>query len=213
MRTEQQRNLLILKVAAGLALAGLVAVLIVLYNGNELPYYELSYQHTDAMGYAPPPRLQSTIGQSVPRRVGVPPTHPVVVGPAFPSPLAGGGWPAGAGLTNPLAGQPGAVAEGRSLFRINCAMCHGAEGQGDGPVGQSYTPAPPSLRAGAPSQSPAATYVVITTGIRSTPVPTAAEYLPVEWHSFRDILTERQRWAIATFVATGWGGSNAASGR
>jgi len=33
---------------------------------------------------------------------------------------------------NPFAGQPEAVAAGRSLFLENCARCHGAEAQGKG---------------------------------------------------------------------------------
>lgn len=38
--------------------------------------------------------------------------------------------------TNPLAGQPAAIAAGANLFRNNCAKCHGqkAEGKGSRPT-------------------------------------------------------------------------------
>jgi cytochrome c oxidase cbb3-type subunit III len=35
-------------------------------------------------------------------------------------------------ITNPVAGQPAAIREGNSLFRANCAPCHGFNAQGGG---------------------------------------------------------------------------------
>jgi mono/diheme cytochrome c family protein len=37
------------------------------------------------------------------------------------------------------------VAHGQQLFKTNCAMCHGAEGKGDGPAGASLNPKPRNL--------------------------------------------------------------------
>ena len=48
-------------------------------------------------------------------------------------------------LTNPLAATPENLARGKTYFGYYCAFCHGASGQGDGPVGQSYVPAPTNL--------------------------------------------------------------------
>ena len=48
-----------------------------------------------------------------------------------------------AGLTNPL-GEDAAVA-GAEIFRTNCEMCHGPQGHGDGPAGQSLEPKPKNL--------------------------------------------------------------------
>lgn len=50
-----------------------------------------------------------------------------------------------AGLTNPLgpeSGEPGV-----EVFRTNCEMCHGPQGHGDGPAGQSLEPRPGNLAA------------------------------------------------------------------
>lgn len=34
---------------------------------------------------------------------------------------------------------------GQKIFKKNCAMCHGAEGAGDGPMGKMLKPPPPSF--------------------------------------------------------------------
>jgi mono/diheme cytochrome c family protein len=48
-----------------------------------------------------------------------------------------------AGLTNPLGAD--AAAAGAEVFRTNCEMCHGPQGHGDGPAGQSLEPRPGNL--------------------------------------------------------------------
>lgn len=48
-----------------------------------------------------------------------------------------------AGLKNPL-GEDAAGA-GAEVFRTNCEMCHGPQGHGDGPAGQSLEPRPGNL--------------------------------------------------------------------
>lgn len=51
---------------------------------------------------------------------------------------------AGRELANPVPASPEAVARGERVFRAMCSPCHGAGGQGDGPVIPRF-PAPPSL--------------------------------------------------------------------
>lgn len=48
-----------------------------------------------------------------------------------------------AGKTNPLGSD--AATEGAKIFKTNCATCHGAQGHGDGPAGQSLDPKPKNL--------------------------------------------------------------------
>tara|TARA_Y100000817_G_C16815758_1_gene526448 strand:- start:208 stop:765 length:558 start_codon:yes stop_codon:yes gene_type:complete len=50
-------------------------------------------------------------------------------------------------LRNPLSGQFGAevLARGKKHFEINCAVCHGADGAGKGPVASKMAVPPPSL--------------------------------------------------------------------
>ena len=48
-----------------------------------------------------------------------------------------------AGLTNPFGED--AAAAGAEVFHTNCEMCHGSQGHGDGPAGQSLEPRPGNL--------------------------------------------------------------------
>ncbi len=43
-----------------------------------------------------------------------------------------GGNPAAARISSPVAATPESVASGRRTYRRLCALCHGAEGKGDG---------------------------------------------------------------------------------
>jgi mono/diheme cytochrome c family protein len=42
-------------------------------------------------------------------------------------------------------GLPPEIAAGRDLYAVNCAMCHGEGGRGDGPMAASLPVAPPSI--------------------------------------------------------------------
>lgn len=48
----------------------------------------------------------------------------------------------------PVADTPENRARGRVYYGYYCAFCHGANGDGNGTVGQSYIPRPADLRAG-----------------------------------------------------------------
>jgi mono/diheme cytochrome c family protein len=50
------------------------------------------------------------------------------------------------GLTNPTDPNAANLERGRVYYGYYCGFCHGATGVGDGPVGQSYMPAPTDLR-------------------------------------------------------------------
>jgi mono/diheme cytochrome c family protein len=46
------------------------------------------------------------------------------------------------------ASTPEQVAHGKELFGVNCAVCHGAEGKGDGAAGAALNPKPRNFHAG-----------------------------------------------------------------
>ena len=48
-------------------------------------------------------------------------------------------------LENPIADSPEALARGKVYYGYYCVFCHGEDGLGNGPVGQSYMPAPTNL--------------------------------------------------------------------
>jgi respiratory nitrate reductase gamma subunit len=94
-----------------------------------------------------------------------------------------------------------AVERGASLYASNCAMCHGNQGRGDGPVaagltdssGQSIRPA--NLAAGAvkAGRSPAQLYFRIAAGIPDGP---GAYIMP----SYRTTLTHDDTWALVAYL-------------
>ena len=93
------------------------------------------------------------------------------------------------GLTNPL-GEEAADA-GAEVFRTNCATCHGPQGRGDGPAGQSLEPKPRNL---AHIQSVAGDDFLFWR-IREGKPGTSM----VAW---KGILTDEQIWQTISFIRT-----------
>jgi cytochrome c553 len=49
-------------------------------------------------------------------------------------------------LANPLTATAANIARGKVYYQYYCVFCHGDRGDGTGPVGESYVPAPADLR-------------------------------------------------------------------
>lgn len=94
-----------------------------------------------------------------------------------------------AGMTNPLGAD--ASVEGAKIFKTNCETCHGPQGYGDGPIGESLDPKPQNL---AKLQAAAADdylYWRIAEGSPGTSMP-----------PWKNILTGEQIWQIVAFIRT-----------
>ncbi|HUE98231.1 MAG TPA: cytochrome c [Anaerolineales bacterium] len=94
-----------------------------------------------------------------------------------------------AGLTNPL-GEDAADA-GAEVFRINCEMCHGPQGNGDGPAGQSLEPKPGNLAELQTRAGEDYLFWRIHDGKPGTSM--------VAW---KGILTDEQIWQTVSFIRT-----------
>jgi mono/diheme cytochrome c family protein len=94
-----------------------------------------------------------------------------------------------AGLTNPLGTD--AEQAGAELFRTNCEMCHGSQGYGDGPAGQSLEPKPGNL---AQVQSKAGDDYLFWRVHDGKPGTSM-----VAW---KGILTDDQIWQVIAFLRT-----------
>ncbi|WP_095148677.1 FTR1 family protein [Pseudomonas sp. Irchel s3a18] len=84
-------------------------------------------------------------------------------------------------------------ARGVPLYAQHCSVCHGDSGAGDGPAGVGLEPAPANLRDSA-RQDRLSLYAIYSTlgqGVEGTDMP-----------SFADQLDERQRWDLATYIAS-----------
>ena len=96
-----------------------------------------------------------------------------------------------AGLTNPLGTDTAAVAAGAEVFRTNCETCHGPQGRGDGPAGQSLNPPPGNLARLQAEAGDDYLFWRIHDGKPGTAM--------VAW---KGILTDEQIWQAVSFVRT-----------
>lgn len=84
------------------------------------------------------------------------------------------------------------LTRGQSLYAVQCASCHGAEGKGDGPLAGNLEPKPIAFTdaARARTRSIMALYQVISQGVEGTSM--------VSFNS----LPEEDRWALAFYIGT-----------
>jgi len=91
-------------------------------------------------------------------------------------------------LKNPLPANPASLAQGKALFTINCAMCHGQTPAERGPVGKKLMPPAPGLEHDlVRERSDAHIFKAITFGFGRMP-------------PFKDKLSPRERWALVNFL-------------
>jgi mono/diheme cytochrome c family protein len=116
---------------------------------------------------------------------------PALLSPAGSVPVTGTeiGAP-DTGLPNPVAATGSSLAEGKTLFSINCAMCHGQNSAERGPVGKKLKPPPPGLDHNLlKSRSDTHIFKAVTFGFGRMP-------------PFKDKLTQEQRWHLVNFLRT-----------
>ena len=92
---------------------------------------------------------------------------------------------------NPVAADQVSLARGAELFQINCSVCHGLAGKGDGTVSTYLQNKPADLTSPAVQfLSDGAIFLTITNGIPG--------YMP----ALNENLTVRERWDVVNFVRT-----------
>jgi mono/diheme cytochrome c family protein len=97
---------------------------------------------------------------------------------------------AGMPASNPKPASQDSIQLGKTLFSIDCAMCHGAGGEGNGPIASLLKTKPADLTsAGVQNMSAEDIFLVITNG--KDVMPSIAESLPVE-----------NRWDVINYVYT-----------
>jgi len=85
------------------------------------------------------------------------------------------------------------VMNGEALYRANCASCHGADGQADGPI--ATLPDAGELPKAIRDTSDAELGYRIARGIAGTPMP-----------AFAGSLTPEERWQLVAYLRSRWGG-------
>jgi mono/diheme cytochrome c family protein len=93
-------------------------------------------------------------------------------------------------LRNPVAPTEASLYQGKALFDVNCAMCHGQTSEARGPVGKKLTPPPPGLdHELVQSRGDAHIFKAITLGFGRMP-------------PFQDKLTQEERWNLVNYLRT-----------
>ncbi len=93
--------------------------------------------------------------------------------------------------SNPVPSDATSTARGAELFSLNCAVCHGKSGKGDGPVASHLKNKPYDLTS-FPIQSftDGGIFFIISTGV------------PGKMPALNENLTVRERWDVVNFVRT-----------
>jgi mono/diheme cytochrome c family protein len=92
-------------------------------------------------------------------------------------------------LANPVAGSPANVQRADELARVNCSVCHGAAGDGQGPVARYFSPVVPvDFRSDrVRSRTDGQLFWIIGNGLGNMP-------------AFRDLLSEQDLWTVVLYV-------------
>lgn len=94
------------------------------------------------------------------------------------------------------------IASGATIFQQNCAVCHGADARGDGPLAPTLNPRPSNLIIHVPQHPDADLEGWIANGFPGSAMP-----------AFKDKLTEQQRWDVLNYLkAQARGSDGPASG-
>jgi mono/diheme cytochrome c family protein len=116
---------------------------------------------------------------------------PVLAPPAGAVPVSGKEHVSrDAEFKNPVAPTAASISQGKALFDINCAMCHGNTSIERGPVGKKLVPPPPGLDQDlVRSRNDSHIFKAITFGFGRMP-------------AFKDRLIPQERWDLVNFLRT-----------
>ena len=111
-------------------------------------------------------------------------------------PIEGAAYVPGAGsATNPIPGDQASLARGQSMYQIHCALCHGDQGKGDGPIAKELVRKPPDLNSVNVTQlSEGEIFQVITEGVQ------LGEGRKGGMPNLRENLSVSDRWDVVNYV-------------
>ena len=92
-------------------------------------------------------------------------------------------------LRNPIPRSPESIARGRQLFAQDCAVCHGAEGHGDGAAAAALPQRPEDLSRIAPAP-------IFPDGVVAYRVLNGVRMMP----AFKSTLSETEIWDLLNFI-------------
>ena len=100
---------------------------------------------------------------------------------------------AGRTLVNPVPKSPESLSRGRAMYELHCQVCHGAEGRGNGPVGQKFVPQPMELNFAYVQRQPdGQLFYTISHGSLAMPF-------------YRQAIAAEDRWHLVNFIKQEFG--------
>jgi mono/diheme cytochrome c family protein len=107
-------------------------------------------------------------------------------------PIEGAAYTIGMGVpVNPVSADDISIQRGAELFKINCVLCHGEKGKGDGVIGTFFKFKPANLTSYDVQQySDGALFLVISNGVAGRMPP------------LNENLYVRERWDLVNFIRT-----------
>ena len=136
--------------------------------------------------------------QESPAPMGPAGSVPIVGGETMPAPTTEQGMSeardAAAAVPNPIPVSPESLARGAYLYEVNCLVCHGKQGKGDGPVGSKFvSKSPVDLNdAYTQDQADGQLFFTLTRGRAVMPF-------------YRDALSVEERWHVINYVRQEFG--------
>lgn len=95
-------------------------------------------------------------------------------------------------LANPIPADAASLERGRTIYADQCAICHGVNGRGDGPLARTMTPRPADFRVHlAEGHTEGQLFDWVSNGVPDTGMTGFSDSLSVEdrWHVVNYILT------------------------
>jgi mono/diheme cytochrome c family protein len=93
-------------------------------------------------------------------------------------------------LKNPVSPNTESLAQGKALFDVNCALCHGTTSAERGPVGKKLVPPPPGLDHD------------MVKGLDDSTIFKAVTFGFGRMPAFKDKLLPRERWDLVNYLRT-----------
>lgn len=92
-------------------------------------------------------------------------------------------------VVDPVPVTADSIARGSTVYQANCAVCHGADARGDGPMAQTLNPPPADLIVHIPMHPDGDLYDFVSNGIQGSAMP-----------AFKDKLSEQERWDVLNYL-------------
>lgn len=102
--------------------------------------------------------------------------------------------PEAANVENPVEATGDSILGGQEIYAGNCRVCHGENGEGDGPGAFGLDPEPANLNDRVPGRTDGELFWIVTNGSEGTAMP-----------GWEGTLSEDDRWNVVNYLRESFG--------